>query len=490
MSDAPSQGPKTRWQLWLGTAPSDDPLTELSRLRELLAPAALGTASDDLPLDQIHLRLAMVVGASIARLGAIRLPISPGTRQIVRTLTDVLELTATLQLRVARRRWGDGDDASDCSIAVWRALWALSRNMLVARLIAAPPTPGLWQQTHEVFQEFSARVGEHVPEGATCSVAALYLGTLARECAHSSMFTAAEWLFIDRYIDGQQHRVRRLDEFPTQDADRQGVFWVAIDHDAPPTALLRRAPSPDAFVLRFACGELIAAIDQDLARLRADPLTLKSDPLPRHLSRPVLKRLRAVWATPRKRRFPRRRQGYRARVCCGLDGVWKLLASPTPEDISEWMVVNESPDGYATMHVAGTPTKVQTGDVAAVRADGATGWQICLVRWAMSENPEHLELGLQLLAPRADAGHLSIIGNGTPRAPQAALLLPPIPPIRERALLITPPGMVRRRPQKLVFVTEDQQVNVREFQIHRLLDQSPSADVFLVDPLAATLAGP
>ena len=70
-------------------------------------------------------------------------------------------------------------------------------------------------------------------------------------------------------------------------------------------------------------------------------------------------------------------------------------------ELTSWMVTNESPDGYALMHVTGKTNRVTPGDIVALRTENVADWQICIVRWALSENPEHLEIGLQVLATRA-----------------------------------------------------------------------------------------
>ena len=42
----------------------------------------------------------------------------------------------------------------------------------------------------------------------------------------------------------------------------------------------------------------------------------------------VLRRLATLWGHPAKRKFPRRRQSYRADLCSGLDRLWQLLRHP------------------------------------------------------------------------------------------------------------------------------------------------------------------
>jgi hypothetical protein len=467
---------------WLGAVPSNDPLKELARLRELLTMGAFPATPDTATLlDKLQMRATVVVGATISKLAEIRLPISPAIRKTVSLLTDTLDLFAAAHLRRARSSQTAMNGRSGADSA-WRALWAFSRQLHVACLVSSPPAPGLWQQFHQTFQELRQRYGDTIPDGATCSMPALYLGTLARECAFAPTFTAAEWIFIDRYVDRVQEHIRWLDAPPTEEEKKSGVFWISIDHDTPPIALLRRPPSPTAYVVYFSCTAPIAQVDADVARLRAGDPGLKTAPLPSHLAAGVLRRLRAAWGPPRKRRFPRRRQSYRARICCGLDEICALLGTPESESASEWMVVNESPDGYATMHVAGVPSKVTAGEIAVLRQEGSHQWQPCMVRWALSENPEHLEIGLQLIGPHASAGMMTVVTSPPGDGKQhSVVLLPAIPPLRDKALLITPPGLVRKRPEKLVVVLDSGRVDIRELKIAALVEQSPACDVFSVE---------
>jgi hypothetical protein len=81
--------------------------------------------------------------------------------------------------------------------------------------------------------------------------------------------------------------------------------------------------------------------------------------------------------------------------------------------------------------------------VVAIRTDSDQNWQICLVRWALSENPEHLELGLQILAPKAVPAILAQPSHGTGDTGTEhlrVLILPAIPKLRSGQTLVVATG--------------------------------------------------
>jgi hypothetical protein len=130
------------------------------------------------------------------------------------------------------------------------------------------------------------------------------------------------------------------------------------------------------------------------------------------------------------------------RFWAGIDGLWHLSKQKDTAavELSRWMITNESPDGYAVMHVSGKIGTLSVGNVAAVRTGDEKNWQICLVRWAVSENPEHLELGLQILAPKAVPAILARPATVKERSICGFWYCPEIPSLRSSQLLVVASG--------------------------------------------------
>ena len=150
------------------------------------------------------------------------------------------------------------------------------------------------------------------------------------------------------------------------------------------------------------------------------------------------------------------------------------------------MVTNESPDGYALMHMSGQTDDVRIGDIIALQAvDEQTGmsqaWHICIIRWAISENPEHIELGLQILAPSATAVELAPPFD-LAMSKVHALMLPATPPLRPMQSLIVPPGLLRENTRHIIVLMEEENLSIRELQADELCEQTSSVEIFTVSP--------
>ena len=148
------------------------------------------------------------------------------------------------------------------------------------------------------------------------------------------------------------------------------------------------------------------------------------------------------------------------------------------------MVTNESPDGYALMHMTGQTHQLRVGDITALQAIGDRTeavplWHVCIVRWALSENPEHIELGLQLLASRAQAAEIAQpfeLESGK----IAALILPETPPLRHTQSLIVRTGAIKDTKRKIIVLLEKENLEIRELRPTSLEEQTSSIEVFSV----------
>jgi hypothetical protein len=175
-------------------------------------------------------------------------------------------------------------------------------------------------------------------------------------------------------------------------------------------------------------------------------------------------RLIHLWGNPGKRRFPRRNQNYRSDLCLGFDNLCQIYKPESrPIVTSAWMVTNESPDGYAEMHLSGKTRAVKVGNVAALRTKKGDSWQICIIRWALSENQEHMELGLQILAHQAYAASVALPAKKDAKTSyRPALVLPAAPMFRRNEALIVHSGALEGHSKNLVLVIERDNVEIRE----------------------------
>jgi hypothetical protein len=273
---------------------------------------------------------------------------------------------------------------------------------------------------------------------------------------------------------------------PTEDSPAR--FWIAPERDTPAVACSRKAAPPETKVHYFACDRLAELLNKQLADLESGH-SAEQIGLPLFADSPagrgVLRRLVVNWGYPGTRRFPRRRQNYRAVLCAGLDSLWHLFQNEatTTVDTSIWMITNESPDGYSVMHVSGKTGRVSVGDVIALRSESGDNWQICIVRWAFSDNPEHLELGLQILATRATPAILARPGAPADVAERLpVLLLPQIQALRATEMIVAPSGVLEEHYDRLLLVVERGNIEVREVKGTQLDEQNSHIEVFSIEP--------
>lgn len=472
-----------------GRSGSDD-ADQLHKHLLLLRDAPIPTGQRLKILDLMFKEAERIVAAELPNLLEAGLPISRKIRQRVRVIQDLLETLSqeyfnTLSELFDPQGMPSSRPAQTTLLFITRCLaW----HIRISHQIAAPNNLGLWQKIHAVFRT-ARRLGVHDTAGArgAPTVQQLYACTLLSAIAQPASFCARELEFIAGYVENCIQPVDILDIPPM---DCSGIFWVDLDRDFPAHALVRRSPPADLPILYFACdpaarrsGELLAALEQGAL---AASLGLP-DFADTHAGRGVLRRLQLLWGHPAKRKFPRRRQSYRVSLCSGLDQLWTLIRDPNKRhQISEWMVTNESPDGYSLMHMSGQTDNARVGDIVAVQAIGERAelkplWHVCIIRWAISENPEHVELGLQQLASHVIAAELARPLELDSKH-ISALILPEMPPLRPHLGIVVQTGAIPTNVRKLVLLIEKENLEIREVNPTKLIEQTSSIEVFTVEP--------
>ncbi|MDR1708834.1 MAG: hypothetical protein LBS70_03850 [Candidatus Accumulibacter sp.] len=420
------------------------------------------------------------VEARLPALSEIYLPIPRRPRQVIREMQDALEMLATLLLDPDGRTNENYDPPPGDGIAplaLWRVLHLLSRHLLISSLTAAPPGAGIWRRLHRAYS-IAVRQGvtHELPEGATISLRDKYYAAVLLGCAQPTSFTGPEVLFLDTYLGSFAEQVETGQGRPE---DSPVAFWIDPQSDRPATPYSRKPPTPDTPVHSFSCQRLASLLESQLAALDAGAVP-DSIGVPAFAATPagigVLNRLVQLWGNPGKRRFPRRRQNRRVDLCLGFDKLCRLYKGASPGvDASSWMITNESPDGYAVMHLSGETRSITAGNVVALRTESAEDWLLCIIRWVLSENQEHIELGLQILASRAYAADIAlpaepppagespaIVESGTVAESRPALILPATPLIRPNEALVVRSGALAGRSKDLVLVIERDNVEIRE----------------------------
>lgn len=478
---------------WLALAHGRNGSEDTEQLHKqllILREAPIPTAQRQKLLDLLYGQAERIVNADLPALREISLPVSRKLRQRVRATLDMLGILTQDYFNTLADLFDPQNTTSPRppQTTLRRVMFCISWQIQVSHLVASPTGIGLWQQLHAAFRT-AHRLGLSDIAGPRDgqSIVQIYSSTLLAAIAQPASFSSRELTFINDYVASCNPTLELAEEPPKESSS---IFWIDLDKDVPAHALIRRLPSAETQILYFSCDTLTRTTQHHLGELKKGA-TASSLGLPTfaetRAGKAVLKRLAGLWGQPAKRKFPRRRQSYRVHFCAGLESLWHLMKHPENRvPLSEWMVTNESPDGYALMHMSGHTKNLEVGDIAALqpigeRAEAIPLWHVCIVRWALSENPEHIELGLQLLASRAIAAEIAQpFDLDSPSI--SALILPETPPLRPSQALIVPTGALGDAKHKIIVLVETDNLAIREVRTTSIDEQTSSIEVFSVSP--------
>ncbi|MDO9623360.1 MAG: molecular chaperone [Pseudomonas sp.] len=102
-------------------------------------------------------------------------------------------------------------------------------------------------------------------------------------------------------------------------------------------------------------------------------------------------------------------------------------------------IVNHSPGGYCLSWPKDVPNQLQAGELLGVQDSPQQGWSVAVVRWIRQVRGGGTQMGIELIAPHAQACGLQLLRKAEHNSQYLrALLLPEISAISRPATLITP----------------------------------------------------
>lgn len=105
----------------------------------------------------------------------------------------------------------------------------------------------------------------------------------------------------------------------------------------------------------------------------------------------------------------------------------------------EVSLTNTSPGGYCLQWTGDIPPSIQAGEILGVQESGVRHWAIGVIRWIRHLGASGIQLGIELLAPKAEAGAAQLLQKtGRNGDYMRSLLLPGIKAIAQPATLILP----------------------------------------------------
>ncbi|MBU0594095.1 MAG: hypothetical protein KKH74_10220 [Gammaproteobacteria bacterium] len=402
-------------------------------------------------------------------------------------------------------------------LVVERAIASLGRMLVVCYQTYAPTPAGVWAEMHILFT-YAVEQGiqdESVSDhGRQSSVNLAYKQALLLALLDPYRLMQGEVNKVLEYLTqfgGNAHLQPLM-----QTSNPSGFFLVRLDSDKPPRALAHDITVTDARTdILLNTIELARLLHQQISQLESgmDPKALLLPFATKDFGYPnLLRRMLKHWGIAPKRLFNRTQHDAKMEICAGIRSIHHFLSgdlsggvagrvaehetteitlelADSPLDKTShqtyvsknWLIINESAGGLALSKDPKTDVQVRVGEIIGLRPENNDAWNIGVVRWVSSENPNHLQLGAQMIAPTATPVTLRplITSAGTPFQP--ALLLPEIPALKQPATLVCLRGGFLPQREFLL----DQNGVPQNVRATRLLEQTATFDLFEFTPVQA-----
>ena len=445
-------------QRWLDGEPADELAAELADSRRWLAALARPEAAGAMRPPVFEALLQRLIDAGERVRGQLLTTAVPLPRELYGAVHELqaqlLEVANLVEARLGTLPVdSEGAEAAADPASLAGAMHVGVRGLhlgyLLSCLSAASAAPGSWRLAH--------RFGQVTDDSA-------YRAMLALAASQPKSFSARELSWLSDLFLAEADALRPADGQP---AAADWHFDASADL-APVTGgreAAQAAARPRHFSLAALLDRLrhwIAQLDERVVagaaagRLSECASFEAADDLPPGLAPTemlaLLRRVAARWEIVPAREHRRRRKQYEVEICVGLGARWELArGGQAPGRTSTWRVLNEDPAGYAIRSVGACAAGLEAGVVIGLREDRQRPWSVCVVRWVRSEMPEHIELGLQLLAPSFQPAQLAFRA-ARPHVLVPALELPAMLPVRPNPAFLVPAGSHVGR--SFVFVRE------------------------------------
>jgi hypothetical protein len=202
-----------------------------------------------------------------------------------------------------------------------------------------------------------------------------------------------------------------------------------------------------------------------------------------------------MWGSQPIRRFSRMRFKPRADLVSGLPDVIQLLAGdalkrrrddgserkePPIPPVSEWAIIDESPDGFGIRYIKGPIRRLEVGELVGLRSREHNRIHLCLVRRASNAGQARFEIGLQDLSPDALVVTLPQTDDSQPSPSRKALLLPQLPAYGGVAGIIGIPGSL---PPDAEFTYKIGQESI-QLRLGRPVEQNSRLEFYLLEKIS------
>jgi cyclic-di-GMP-binding protein len=436
-------------------------------------------------LEHYQTSLELLIGGFEVAYASAGVPMKDQARQaglLARNLWQELAIGWKIVLvdRLEKRSFFGGNKGVPQYVAnVLRAYWRL---YLVCCRLYMPLPDRVWLELHQLFM--LAAEGKYLDEPAepvNGTIAILYKRFVLLALVDPLRFSALEF---DRVLDVIEH-YGLYAHFVSTQRHKPGVgcFLIELDLDRPPAYVGQRDLSEigERSIL-FDTADLIRHLRKvEIAVEAKTPQAANRERVQEKLE--ILRRVIVQWTIAPHRLFPRLPASSLVEVVQGLEKVASLLRAerPVDADFDRWQVINESPGGYALRGVKIHEESTRSGQIVAVRAPGAPGWQVAAIRWLQQHDDGVVEIGLQILSAQPQPVMLSPVVEGTGPLAKDALLLPAIVAVKQTQRLLAPKGFYTPLREIRLSASDGEQW----VRTGRMLEQQMGFDLFEFEWLEA-----
>lgn len=471
------------WLVGLGDAPPEKVAHELiERLAE-----ALAREHDP------NRRLALLFSCEEAATKAIAdlenataaaaLPLQPAVQQAAFAADSLLKAMGISYGRIAegmdtKERSAEHEEA--IQHAALRAIRVLGRRQMLAYRACATASAAAWKTMHDLYA-LSRRHGLAATKDGQSSIEQEYLtalllaitdpGRLPRDGLQAVRDFVATLAPLASIEDGSRYK---------NEAQSTSVFLLAPGRGRGGHAMNSLSEDqtlpPNGLVVD--CAKIVAALDECIEGKGAEPA----------LPAETLRLLRDAWGgDTAERRFARTQFMPRADMIVGITEILAFFAGTAfgrrknddgreareAAAISEWSIVNESPDGFGIRFLGGTRPPLDIGDLTILRPREHNQVCVCLVR-RISHAAGHLEIGLQQLCAQATVVNLP--SEDISAFGQQAILLLQLPGFGNASGVIAATGLLKPH----TVITEAAEGVVKRFKLGSRVASSTAIEFHLL----------
>lgn len=361
-----------------------------------------------------------------------------------------------------------GTDKSSAH-AIQRAIHAISEHALVYYQTYVSPPEHIWSDLHQLYfcaiklgiQNIKVEIEKTVAGPAsnlTTTIESTYKHALLMSLADPQHLTQKNIRLIAEYLAFHVDNATISAVAPLEFTN--GCFIINLSSNKPPVPYSKQkdAPDPNTDIL-LQTLDLVVAIHQDLNTLQNNQLP-KDGGVPADANRneyiDLLTYLIKHWGMTQKRIFSRTKTSGELELVSGISAIHHVsndvTGNSTPASIqasdgklnishatqpSLWKIVNISAVGMSIRRHPTAEKNIRIGGLLGFKTKDEHNWSLGLVRWANCGSKDRLDIGVQLIAPRAQSAMARIEAS---HYHEMVLLLPEITAVKQPATIIAPVG--------------------------------------------------